>query len=116
MTTVEERCYCFCLVTRIMDASVSYMLLDLKDISSITYVCMKVKWHEHAGRLSPNSSNKHGRLSLLLTEYAEVADRGSGITERGRRAGGAAKPILADILKGIIHRAGAKMGRKTEEQ
>lgn len=30
-------------------------------------------------------------------------------------AGGATKPILADILKGIIHSAGAKMGRKKED-
>lgn len=67
-------------------------------------------------RLSPNSSNKHGRRPLLPIESAETADRGSGSRERGRRDGGAAKPVLADILTGIIHGEGAKTGRKTEEQ
>lgn len=75
----------------------------------------KASRHEHPGRLSRNSSNKHGRLSMLLTECAEMANHGSGITQRGSHAGGATKPILADILKGIIHRAGAKMGRKRED-
>lgn len=100
MTTVEERCCCFCLVTRRMDASLSYVLPDLKDISSIIRVCVY-----DSETASPNPSNKHGRLSPLPTECAEMADRGSGTAERGRRAGGgAAKPVLADILTGIIHR------------
>lgn len=69
----------------------------------------------HAGHLSRNSSRKHGRLPTPLSECAEMANHGSGIIQRGSHAGGATKPILADLLKGIIHRAGAKMGRKKED-
>lgn len=49
---------------------------------------------------------------MLLTKCAEMANHGSGIIQRGSHAGGATKPILADILKGIIHRAAAKTGKK----
>lgn len=44
-----------------------------------------------------------------------MANHGSGRTRRGSHVGGATKPILADTLKGMIHRVGANMGRKEED-
>lgn len=60
------------------------------------------------GHMSPKPPNKRGRLSALLIECAEMGNHGSGSIQRGSHAGGATKPILTDILKGIIKSAGAK--------
>lgn len=58
--------------------------------------------------MSPKPTNKRGRLSALLIECAEMGNHGSGSIQRGSHVGGATKPILTDILKGIIKSAGAK--------
>lgn len=60
------------------------------------------------GHTSPKPTNRRGRLSALLIECAEMGNQGSGSIQRGSHGGGATKPILTDILKGIIKSAGAK--------